>query len=62
MLDISLNIDNYKDGNKTNINLIESYINAFKSGIIFVWEQKIAPVNLVWLLNQLLLNQKKLTL
>ena len=42
--------------------LIKSCINAFKLGIVFKWDKKIVPVNQVWLLNQVLLNQKKLTL
>ena len=37
-------------------------INAFTLGMIFQWDKKIAPVNQVWLLNQMLLNQEKLTL
>ena len=44
------------------INLIKVYINVFISGINFPWDQKIAPVNQVWLLNQVLLYQEKLTL
>ena len=55
-------MDYYKDEIKTNMNLIKSYIDAFKLGIIFPWDQKISPVNQVWLLNQVLLNQEKLTL
>ena len=34
------------------MNLIKSYIDAFKLGIIFQWDKKIVPVNQVWLLNQ----------
>ena len=44
---------------KITMNLIKSYIDPLKFGIIFQWDQKIVPVNQVWLLNQVLLNQKK---
>ena len=54
-------MDYYKDEIKTNMNLIKSYIDAFNLGMIFPWDQKIPPVNQVWLLNQVLLNQEKLT-
>ena len=38
-LDICLNIDNYKH-KKPDMNLIKSDIDAFKWGIIFLWDQK----------------------
>ena len=47
---------------ETTMNLIKSYNDAFKLGMIFQWDQNIVPVNKVWLLNQVLLNQEKLTL
>ena len=47
---------------KITVNLIKSCNNAFKLGKIFLLDQKIAPVNEVQLLNQVLLNQKKLML
>ena len=37
-------------------------MDASKLGIILQWDQKIVPVNQVWLLDQMLLNQEKLTL
>ena len=37
-------------------------MDVIKLGVIFPWDQKLAPVNQVWLLNQVLLNQEKLTL
>ena len=55
-------MDYYKDEIKTNMNLIKSYIDAFNWGMIFPWDQKIPPVNQVWLLNKVLLNQEKLRL
>ena len=41
---------------------MKSYIDAFELGIIIQWDQKRAPVNQIWLWNQVLLNQEKLTL
>ena len=41
---------------------IKSYMDAFKLGIIFPWDKIIAAVNQVWLLNQVLLNQKKINI
>ena len=34
---------------------------VFKSNVNFPWNRKIVPVNQVWLLNQVLLNQEKST-
>ena len=52
-------MDNYK---KTTINFIKLCIDVFKSGANFLWDLKTAPVNQVWLFNQMLLNQEKTAL
>ena len=53
-------MDNYK--RKNIIDSIKLYTHVFKLGVNFPWDLKIAPVNQVWLSNQVLLNQEKLTL
>ena len=56
MLDNHQNKENYFQFD------LKLYVDVFKLGVNFPWDQKIAPVNQVWLLNQVLLNQEKLTL
>ena len=47
---------------KIAIDLIKLYIDVFKSGKNFPWDQKTVLVNQVLLLNQVLLYQEKLIL
>ena len=51
---------NYKK--ETTINFIKLCTDLFKLDVNFPQDLKIVPVNQVWLLNQVLLNQKKLAL
>ena len=44
---------------KITLNLIKLCIEVIILGVDLPWDQKIAPVNQVWLLNQVLLYQEK---